>query len=424
MIIFSSINFNLGKILFILFFFLGLTYLLNLFLAYLGFDFSMVFQISYIIQLLIIVLIYIKFNLYVDRTYLKLFFSFSLLSIFGIIIAKINSVKFPVETPIIFLFTGLLFPFMLANLYLQCLKIDFLKSLNIIFYYVIFKTTLYLILIPLELATLSNGGFSILQFTGGQYHNIGILLLTLSYAYYFGTNTNIIKILNFLLFITIILSFSRVAILVYLIVLVYFLFLFLIKIILNPKFKKSILLINIFFLFLILLNYNLENIYINDFLNYWMVRLNQIDYEFDFKNIFEESYLENGRSFMLSLIYQKSNLVNLLFGYGIGTSQYILSLFTNGELHFGSFHNLIGTVIAERGIFVGVVFVIYIFYIWKYFFFKKKSFFFFSLFLFFSLTTGVELLVNSRDLNFDITILLLLFIGISRQYKFIKSKSF
>jgi hypothetical protein len=403
-----------GNLFQLLLFLLFFTYLINLCLSYFGLDYSAVFHISYLFQLFFVIVIHFKYDLKLNGWYLALFLFSCCTTILSVFFAILSSSQIPIFTPLLFLLTAVLFPLLFANFFLRCLNIRYLESLHLVFYYVIFKSMLYIILMPVELIALNRSGFSVLQFTGGQYHNIGILLLTLSFAYYFEIQNKIKLYIHLLLFVTVFLSFSRMAMLVYFVVLLYFAFFVMYKLIFEKGLKNYLIFSLVLFLFFNISNFSTSNEYINDFFNYWRLRLNQAGDDFDYSSIFDASYVESGRGMLVQLFYEKVNFLNLLLGYGIGSSQYVLSEFSHGQFHFGSFHNLILTVVAERGVLFGFFFIFFIVYMIILQIKNRHAIFFFILFLVFSITTGVELFVNSRDINFDITLLLLFFFSAAR----------
>jgi hypothetical protein len=410
----NFIDFKLGGVLLSLLFFLAILYPLNIILASLGYNYSSIYQLGYLFLVFFGIILHFIYVIPFDRTLVIFFLCFSCISLVGILLNLILSMPIPWDIPTLFIFNAILLPLIVVNVHLQGVKNDFIKTFNLFIIYIIFKTSLYLIFAPFELSHSMGGGFNGLQFTGGQYHNIGILLITLSCAHYFRIKTSLIFVLNLLLFLTLILSFSRVGSIICIFLVVYYALPFLYHIVIKISFKKVLFLLTSLLVFWLLGQIQSENIYINDFLNYWSLRLNQVNGEFDVNNIFDESYADNARILMLDLIFQKSNFIYILFGSGIGTSQFVLSYFTSGELQFGSFHNIFGTVLVERGLFVLIFLVYFLFYIARKILFNSKAILFFMLFILLSISTGVELFVNARDLNFDVTIILFLYFSLIR----------
>jgi hypothetical protein len=107
-----------------------------------------------------------------------------------------------------------------------------IKKLVLLFfiYYFLLRALLYLILIPLELSTSGKSGMHNLQFSGGQYHNIAILMLVILVITYLNNKSINLKFENFfawlLYIITVVLSYSRVGILLLVLYIIIYYFFF------------------------------------------------------------------------------------------------------------------------------------------------------------------------------------------------------
>jgi hypothetical protein len=107
------------------------------------------------------------------------------------------------------------------------------------------------------------------------------------------------------------------------------------------------------------------------------------------------------------------NFFETLFGAGIGTTPNFLSLKTNGEIVFGSFHNFFGTILFERGVIILIFVILFFINIFFKLLNEKDNrldmFLKYMIFIIFISTTGAELFVNSRDFNIDMIMCLLFF---------------
>lgn len=281
-------------------------------------------------------------------------------------------------------------------------------------YYFLFRALLYLLLIPFEISFSGKIGVHNLQFSGGQYHNIAILILILlliEYLEKIGICLNFEKRIAWILYIsTTVLSFSRVGIILL------FLYVIIQNLFLNQSKLKSIFYYCLFFLFILLSLQFISTEYEDNLVfQYWMNRLN-----IDFKNsstIFSENSIfssDSNDNLRLSLLQigQQRNLISYIFGIGIGATPYFLGDITNGEIVFGSFHNFFGTIFFERGIFIFfLVFLFFIYILYKILQVngaKGGLILKYMMFIIFISTTGAELFVNSRDFNIDMILCLLL----------------
>lgn len=110
---------------------------------------------------------------------------------------------------------------------------------------------------------------------------------------------------------------------------------------------------------------------------------------------------------------------SLIWGHGIGSTPYLFKDATNGVLGYSGMHNLVLTVLAERGLF-GFLGVLFLFGSITRLIFRSRGLslthsvvmFSFLVFLTFALTTGVELFLNStRATNASVTVFLFLFLA-------------
>ena len=133
---------------------------------------------------------------------------------------------------------------------------------------------------------------------------------------------------------------------------------------------------------------------------------------FSHNDIFSSGENDDLRSQILGIGFDR-NFFETLFGTGIGTSQFFLSLKTHGEIAFGSFHNFFGTILFERGIIILILVVAFFINISLKISLERENkfdlFLKFIIFIIFISTTGAELFVNSRDFNIDMIICLLFF---------------
>jgi hypothetical protein len=392
---------------------LYLNYFYNLYLISLGKEASIEYQyfLIFIFLFNVLFLLFGKKKYFVFKKSHLVFLFFSVLTLLN----SINYIEFNKE--ICYLITTTFLPFLVFFIISNLLKDKSNKTRKAVIlffiYYFLLRALVYLILIPLELSTSGKLGVHNLQFSGGQYHNIAILMLIILAITYLNSNTFNLRYEQFfawsLYVITIFLSYSRVGILLLLIYLfVYFI------IIAQNKLKHYFaigLASLIFSNFINFINFN-DSL----FFQYWISRLN-IDPENLMTNsahqaIFYSNENDNLRSTILEIGFER-NFFETFFGTGIGTTPLFLSLKTHGEIALGSFHNFFGTILFERGIIILILAVaFFINILFKIFLEREKKldmFLKYAIFIIFITTTGAELFVNSRDFNVDMIVCLLFF---------------
>lgn len=390
---------------------LFLSYLYNLFLVFLKIDLSYYYQI-FLIFSLIILLPSVK--------------KISFISIFYVLF---NLIPFVLSIEKLGFLTG--FSFFLTTALLPVVFYEYLKNgftqnnFNLIIKYILLKYFLYLILIPVELFIASKSNLAELQFSGGQYNSIAVLILLLIILYVaksfdFKIKKIVLSLAIVLIFSTILTSFSRGGFIIGFILLLAFIH----KIKLKYFLTGISLLIICFFLFV---GINIDDIFL---LKYWLLRLNLLDNisgEISFSiSTFLDSYNYDSRSFFYTILNDRGFL-EILVGSGIGSSKVVINEFSNGNFAFGSFHNLFLTVLVERGLlFLSLFTILFLGTLLKMLIIIKKNRYILFMFSFalilFSITTGFELFVNSRDFNIDFIILFFLLVILinskKNEYKF------
>lgn len=273
---------------------------------------------------------------------------------------------------------------LLAVIYLSSFYLLFNKEeyRALILKLLIIKGVLFLALAPLEIYAMGKENVSELQFSGGQYYNIGVLILVAI----LGENRLNKKwrgILVLLLYVTILISFSRGALLILPLVL-------LSTLRLGRKVVPLIVILGI-----VVLN-KLENSF---FLEYWRLRLNLADG-------IESMFTSSSRSDIIGVYRDNVDLFHFLFGYGIGGIKNFMMDATDGVMQFGSLHNFFFNSIGEIGILVFSSLLILVFLrLQRY---SKRGVLLMFTFLLFGLTTGLELVNMSRNFSMDIFLLILL----------------
>jgi len=283
------------------------------------------------------------------------------------------------------------------------------RLLNLISSNVFLILTISILLIPIELLYQGKSHLATLQFGGGQYSVIGLLILSAPFLYewYKGKSSGYSK-LFIALFVVLIFatSFSKGVVLIGIMTVIGIL----IFTRYNINFMKMTILLVAAYMFIL---FSVELEFINDISTYWVARLDGL-----FDNIFLLIRLigESGREDLWSLgISQIEN--NPVFGQGIGSSSEIIK--QEGVFAFSGFHSSFLTVFVERGI-AGVLLIGYLFA--KYLTLATKVklkaisqlgvLFFYLLFVLFSNTTGVELFMySSKSINVNILIYMVILIG-------------
>jgi O-antigen ligase len=345
----------------------------------------------------------------------------------------IRKVKFNYELPFVILILGVpsLYSFILGShinvheaviiFYLNVLFPIFIyigifsfngestRLLNLISSNIFLMLVIAILLIPIELLYQGKSHLATLQFGGGQYSLIGLLILSAPFLYewYRGKASGYAKLfialIIFLIFAT---SFSKGSILIG-IMTVFGVLIFTRN---NINFLKLVILLATTYVFII---FGIELEFINDAFTYWAARLDGL-----FDNIFIviELIKESGRGNIWSIgVSQIEN--NPVFGQGIGSSSEIIK--QESDFTFSGFHSNFLTVFVERGI-AGVLLIGYL--IAKYLVLATKvklkavsqlgAWFFYLLFVLFSNTTGVELFMySSKSVNVNILIYMVILIG-------------
>ena len=281
---------------FYIFAFLLLGYAVNLGLAKLGYEYSYVYLIYFFI-LSVFVLLTIKLD-FLKNLPISIFL-YLILNFFSIIWSFFD--RFYIEG-FLFYIDVVLLPFLIFSCLIQSCSKYGSEVLYIPIFYFLIKTSLYLILMPIEQVIYNKAGYANMQFTGGQYNNIALLFLILAFLYkYEFSNKNIIYLAYFILVLTVLLSFSRVGLLL-------LLFTFFHNFIRNTK----IYLFFLFLIFILLFVYTNSNALLNtdnDFLKYWTFRLNlNSDSEIEIDQIFGKT-TDDERSKFISLAIKNVNLL-------------------------------------------------------------------------------------------------------------------
>ena len=294
------------------------------------------------------------------------------------------------------------------------------EAFDFVMYYILIKYSLYIILIPVEVRLNSKVNLAGLQFSGGQYNSIAILILTLIILFVgksFGLKIKgfVIYLAKVLFLTTVLLSFSKGGVVVGCIVLL--------AEIRRSNVKKIARALMLFTgAYIILQNdITIDNSFT---LKFWLQRLdiyNGVTGQTDFS---ASSVIEAYRSGSRDVFYQffsGRNVIDVIFGSGIGTSNYIIYEASKGKFAFGSFHNLFLTIFMERGLLFLVFFTaLFLSRISKMIRVIKEHryrlFLYAFALLLFATSTGFEFFVNARDFNVDFIILLFLFIYLINYY--------
>jgi hypothetical protein len=299
----------------------------------------------------------------------------------------------------------ILFPYLLANAYTRYdtsvfVKMGVMAALGL--------AAMNIVVMPFEL--MMRGGITNLyqlNFSGRAYELIGIILLATTLTAIDVHRTN--GLLGASLLITALVSFSRGAIAVSMAVLAItwwrkFMALFAIRTI----------------VIIVLLAYGISTVLsstsFESVSTYWIARLNfSIDDSIS-SNI--ESFLAGGGREDILSIGLKHIEEWLYLGTGVATVSFYVAEATNGLYSFSGYHNLTITILAERGLFLGSLFLLLLLFIiarlvlirnWQ-------ALVNFGGFLFFSHTTGVEFVLHSshaRNANI-LFFLFLIFLRLTR----------
>jgi hypothetical protein len=381
-----------------LIFLLG-SFFYNLLLTFLKLDLSYIYQI-FLIFAFIILLPSVKKTSFISVFYV----------LFNIMPFVLSIEKLGFLTGFSYFLTTALLPVV----FYEYLKNGFTQNnFNLIINYILLKYSLYLILIPIEFFVTSKSSMAELQFSGGQYNSIAVLILLIIILYVaksfdFKIKKTVLPLAIVLIFSTILVSFSRGGFVIGLVLLLAFTH----KIKLKYFLIGSSLVAICFFQFS---GINIEDMFV---LKYWLLRLDL------FNNVTGESsisisnllssYNYDSRSFFYTILNDRSFL-DILVGSGIGSSKLVINEFSNGNFAFGSFHNLFLTILVERGLlFLSFFTILLLGTLSKMLIIIKKNRYilFMSSFalMLFAVTTGFELFVNSRDFNVDFILLFFLLV--------------
>jgi hypothetical protein len=389
--------------------------------------FISIILLSYFYDLLLVIS-------HVDKSYV-----YQLVIVFGLIVL-LSIAKSLSRLSIVFILLNLI-PFVLS-----CEKLGFLEGLayflttgllpvifyeairrnfsqeafDFVMYYILFKYSLYIVLIPVEVRLNAKMNWAGLQFSGGQYNSIAILILTLIIMYV-GRSLGL-KIKGFFIYFakvlflaTVLLSFSRGGLVVGCIVLL-------------AEIRRS----NVKNIFKAFILFSGAYIMLQDAitidnsftLKFWLQRLDIYNNVTGETNFSTSSIIDTYRSSSRDVFYEffsGRNVIDIIFGSGIGTSTYIINEGSKGKFGFGSFHNLFLTIFMERGLLFLTFFTgLFLSRISKMIRVIKEHryrlFLYALALLLFATSTGFELFVNSRDFNVDFIILLFTFIYLINYY--------
>jgi hypothetical protein len=295
----------------------------------------------------------------------------------------------------------ILFPYLLASAYARYDTLVFVKMGVVA---ALGLTVINLVVMPFEL--MIRGGIiniHLLNFSGRSYELIGILLLAATLATIGVRRAN--GLLSAALLVTASLSFSRGVIVVVFAVLAItwrrqFMVLFTIRSM-------------VFMVFMVFLVYGISIFMSSDssenISTYWLARLNFVEGAPIFSNI--NSFFENSGRENIWLIGLKHIEEWPYFGTGVATVSYYVAEATNGIYAFSGYHNLTITILAERGIFLGSLFLLLLLFIIARLVLSRnwQGLVNFGGFLLFAHTTGVEFVMHSDHVR-NANILFFLFL--------------
>jgi hypothetical protein len=271
---------------------------------------------------------------------------------------------------------------------------------------------------PVEL--IMRGGteyLHLMNYSGRAYELFAVLLLAATITQLGALRPN--GPIGLALFLTALLSFSRGALLVSMVVL---------GLTQWRKLKQVIAIRGMFVVILLVLGVGkfTSTTFFDAFEFFWTKRLNLIQEESianNFVNFRQSSDREEIWSIALKHISEWPN-----FGTGITTAKDYISEATSGIYAFSGYHNLTLTVLAERGIFLGSLFLLLILIVGLRLIVKKEplAVAFFGGFLLFAHTTGAELVIeNAHVRNANVSLFLfLLYIRLLRHYRSQKSSQY
>lgn len=278
--------------------------------------------------------------------------------------------------------------------------------------FILFLPFIYIMLLPVEYIYMDRPSIMHVQFSGGQYHVYGLLLLFifLDEIFKFLSKTQkVIVDVEVVLFGLI--SFSRTGILISLIYLLYLLIIK--KQIWNTK-VISLLLIVLFF------SYKYFNFISSEYLNIVFTRFNIYSNETsDFVEYSFDDNLENDRFMIIKYIFDRP-ISEIVLGSGLGSTKDFLSYRSSGQYQYSSLHNLFSTSFLERGLLPTFLLLAMFLKLFLSTATNLHGLFKFILLVFFAVTTGVELFVDSKlfDLNFTLLLVFGLFLYEKSKRKF------
>lgn len=278
--------------------------------------------------------------------------------------------------------------------------------------FILLLPLLYILLSPVEYIYMERPTIMHLQFSGGQYHVYGLLLLFIFLDEIFNFLSKTQKVIvdvEIVLFGLI--SFSRTGILISLIYLLYILFVK--KRIWNFK-------VILFLLIVMFLSYKYFDLLSSEYLNIVFTRFNIFsNYTSEFVAFSLEDNLDNDRFKIIKYILDRP-ISEMLFGSGLGSTRGFLNYISNGQYQYSSLHNLFVTSFLERGL-LPTSLLLAMFLV---FFLSTPAnlhgLFKFFLLVFFAVTTGVELFMDGKlfDLNFTLLLVFALFLYEKSKRKF------
>jgi hypothetical protein len=282
----------------------------------------------------------------------------------------------------------IVFPFLLAQAYSRYSKQDFVRmGVQAALFLALFN----LIVVPFEL--ILRGGasnLSQLNFSGRAYEIISILLLATVLST-LGANWGR-GLLSVSLLTTALISFSRGAVSITLAVF-------------SATISRQISLIAslrglIFFTsFLISIFFLLPSTFLDSFSFFWTVRLNFASEASAMSN-FSGFLSTSGRDLILPMGFEHISTWPLL-GTGVATASYFIQESSLGLFAFSGYHNLTVTILAERGLFLGGLYIALTLFILGRLIVTKnwQAFVYFGGFLLFAHTTGSEFVLHSTHVR-------------------------
>lgn len=278
--------------------------------------------------------------------------------------------------------------------------------------FILFLPFIYILLLPVEYIYMNRPSIMHVQFSGGQYHVFGLLLLFIFLDEIFNfLNKKQKVILDVEIVLFGLISFSRTGILISLIYLLYLLII-----------KKKILDIKVISFLLIILFFSFKHFDLlsSEYLNIVFTRFNiYSNVTSDFVEFNFEDNLENDRFNIIKFIFDRP-IFEIVFGSGLGSTKDFLSYISHGQYQYSSLHNLFSTSFLERGLFPTSLLLAMFLKLFSITATNVHGLFKFILLVFFAITTGVELFVDSKlfDLNFTLLLVFGLFLYEKSKRKF------